>query len=59
MNWVGYNSATDIELPGHGVAQTGLRFPDVSLRASPRPGQCPCLDPARFHYEITSREITI
>ncbi len=56
MNWVGYNSATDIELPG------APRKPDFSFLMYPcaftAQGQAPCLDPARFHYEITSREVT-
>jgi transglutaminase-like putative cysteine protease len=57
MNWVGYNSATDIELPG-----AGKRTPNFAFLMYPcaftSNGQPDCLDPARFRYEITSREVT-
>ncbi len=55
MNWVGYNSATDIELPGAGSQRPNfsfLMYPCAFTTA----GQPNALDPARFHYEITSRE---
>jgi transglutaminase-like putative cysteine protease len=56
MNWVGYNSATDIELPG-----AGKRTPNFAFLMYPcaftTNGQPDALDPARFHYEITSREV--
>jgi transglutaminase-like putative cysteine protease len=57
MNWVGYNSATDIELPG-----AGNRTPNFAFLMYPcaftANGQPDCLDPARFHYEIVSREVS-
>ena len=57
MNWVGYNSATDIALPG-----SGGRKPDFPFLMYPcaftDQGTLPCLDPAHFHYEITARELT-
>jgi hypothetical protein len=55
MNWVGYNSATDIELPGAGQQPPNfsfLMYPCAFTTA----GQPNALDPARFRYEITSRE---
>jgi len=56
MNWIGYNSATDIELPG-----AGERVPNFAFLMYPctftGTGQPDTLDPARYHYEITSREI--
>ncbi len=56
MNWVGYNSATDIELPGG----DGSHKPDFTFLMYPcaftSEGNCPCTDPANFRYEITSRE---
>ena len=58
MNWVGYNSATDIELPGMGRQSPSFAFLMYPC-ASPPPGNAPCLDPARFRYEITAREMTI
>ena len=56
MNWIGYNSATDIELPDSGSRRPNfafLMYPCAFTSA----GQPDCLDPARFQYEITSREI--
>ena len=57
MNWVGYNSATDIELP-----DAGDRRPDFAFLMYPcaftSAGQPDCLDPERFRYEINSQEIT-
>ena len=57
MNWVGYNSATDMELPG-----SGGKKPDFCFLMYPcgftDQGALPCLDPVRFHYEITAKELT-
>ena len=58
MNWVGYNSATDIELPGAGQQRPNfpfLMYPCAFTAA----GQPNALDPTRFHYEIKSREIAV
>ncbi len=56
MNWVGYNSATDIELPG----TDGSHRPDFAFLMYPcaftSEGNRPCVDPAKFRYEISSRE---
>jgi len=56
MNWVGYNSATDIELPG-----TGQQRPNFSFLMYPvaftTAGQLNALDPARFKYEIISKQL--
>jgi transglutaminase-like putative cysteine protease len=55
MNWVGYNSATDIELPGAAQQRPNspfLMYPCAFTSA----GQPNALDPVRFQYEITSRE---
>ena len=57
MNWVGYNSATDIELPGAGRQRPNFAFLMYPC-AFTATGQPNCLDPARFRYEITSRELT-
>jgi transglutaminase-like putative cysteine protease len=58
MNWVGYNSATDIVLPGAAESQKPnfafLMYP-CAFTAT---GQPDCLDPAHYRYEITSREVT-
>lgn len=56
-NWIGYNSATDIELPGSGNQRPNfafLMYPCAFTSA----GQPDCLDPEKFRYEINSREIT-
>ena len=56
MNWVGYNSATDIELPDSGGQRPNfafLMYPCAFTSA----GQPDCLDPRQFHYDITSQEI--
>ena len=58
MNWIGYNSATDVELPGAGSRKTDfafLMYPCAFTSA----GECPCLDPGRFRYEISSREMPV
>jgi transglutaminase-like putative cysteine protease len=57
MNWVGYNSATDIVLPEAGAQQKPnfafLMYPCAFTSA----GQPDCLNPPQFQYEITSREV--
>jgi transglutaminase-like putative cysteine protease len=57
MNWVGYNSATDIELPGAGAQRPNFAFLmyPCAFTAS---GQPSAVDPAAFRYAITAREIT-
>ena len=59
MNWVAYNSATDIQLPGAVDAQQPefpfLMFPCAYDANAPRPAT----DPARFRYEISAREVPI
>ncbi|WP_419728237.1 transglutaminase-like domain-containing protein [Lichenicola sp.] len=58
MNWVGFNSATDIVLPGAPAGHTPnfpfLMYPCALTSA----GQPDCLDADRFRYEITSRDVT-
>jgi hypothetical protein len=57
MNWVGYNSATDIELPGSGRDRSNFAFLMYPC-AITATGQPDALDPAKFQYEIISKEIT-
>ena len=56
-NWIGYNSATDIVLPGAGPHQEPnfafLMYPCAFTTA----GQPDCLNPGRFRYDILSREV--
>jgi transglutaminase-like putative cysteine protease len=56
MNWIGYNSATDIELPGAGTEQPNFAFLMYPCAITAK-GQPNALDPAGFHYEIAAREI--
>ncbi len=57
MNWIGYNSATDVELPGAGGEKSNFAFLMYPCAITAK-GQPNTLDPARFRYEITSREIS-
>jgi transglutaminase-like putative cysteine protease len=55
MNWMAYNFAHDVALPGSGGAPAGfLMYP----QAETADGRLDSLDPDRFQYEITSREIS-
>jgi transglutaminase-like putative cysteine protease len=54
MNWIAYNYAHDVALPGSTNAQLGfLMYP----QAETNEGRIDGLDPDNFKYEITSREI--
>ena len=54
MNWMGYNFAHDVALPGSTGEPVGfLMYP----QADTADGRLDCLDPDNFKYEITSREI--
>src|SRR5947208_16040127 len=54
MNWVAYNFAHDVQLPGSGGASVNfLMYP----QAETNDGLLDSLDPDSFKYEITSREI--
>jgi transglutaminase-like putative cysteine protease len=56
MNWMAYNFAHDVALPGSSGAPVGfLMYP----QAETADGRLDCLDPDKFKYEITSREITL
>jgi len=54
MNWMAYNFAHDVALPGSSGAPLGfLMYP----QAESAEGRLDSLDPDTFRYEITSREI--
>jgi transglutaminase-like putative cysteine protease len=54
MNWIAYNFAHDVALPGSSGAPVGfLMYPQAETAGS----RLDCLDPDNFKYEITSREI--
>jgi transglutaminase-like putative cysteine protease len=53
MNWVGYNFAHDVALPGSSGAPIGfLMYPHAETNGGP----IDSLDPENFKYEITSKE---
>jgi transglutaminase-like putative cysteine protease len=53
MNWLAYNSAHDLDLPGaKGPKLEFLMYPQAETAA----GRLDCLDPDTFKYTITSRE---
>jgi transglutaminase-like putative cysteine protease len=55
MNWMGYNFAHDVALPGStGDAIGFLMYPQAETAG----GRLNCLDPDNFKYEITSKELT-
>ena len=55
MNWMAYNFAHDVDLPGSTGKSLGfLMYP----QAETSQGRLDCLDPDNFKYEITSRETT-
>ncbi len=55
MNWMAYNFAHDVTLPGSNGAPVGfLMYP----QAETSDGRLDCLDAESFKYEITSKEIT-
>jgi hypothetical protein len=55
MNWMAYNFAHDVALPGSSGTPVGfLMYP----QAETADGRLDCLDADSFKYEITSRETT-
>jgi transglutaminase-like putative cysteine protease len=54
MNWIAYNFAHDVALPGSTGAPVGfLMYPQAESADS----RLDCLDPDNFKYEITSKEV--
>jgi transglutaminase-like putative cysteine protease len=54
MNWLAYNHAHDVRLPGSGGKPVAfLMYPQCETGEQRRD----CLDPATFRYTITSREL--
>ena len=55
MNWMAYNYAHDVALPGSKRGSIGfLMYPQAETDA----GLLDCLDPDNFKYEISSRELS-
>lgn len=54
-NWIAYNDAHDVKLPGSDAAALGFfMYPQAETVA----GLMDCLDPDGFRYVITAREVT-
>ena len=54
MNWLAYNTAHDVKLPGAKAAPLGFfMYPQAETQA----GLLDCLDPDNLRYRITAREI--
>lgn len=54
MNWIAYNFAHDVTLPGSTRAPIGfLMYPQAETAG----GRLDCLDPDNFRYEITAKEV--
>jgi len=55
MNWMAYNFAHDVSLPGsHGAPVAFLMYPQAETDRE----RLDCLDPATFRYQIQSREVS-
>jgi len=54
MNWMAYNFAQDVELPGSSATVPFLMYP----QAQTAEGTLDSLDPENFKYEITARELS-
>jgi transglutaminase-like putative cysteine protease len=55
-NWLAYNFAHDVQLPGaKGPALEFLMYPQAETAA----GRLDCLDPDTFKYSITSKEVNV
>lgn len=55
MNWMAYNFAQDVELPGsNGMKLNFLMYPQAQTAEGP----LDCLDPDNFKYEITAKELS-
>jgi hypothetical protein len=55
MNWMAYNFAHDVALPGSsGPLVNFFMYP----QAETAEGRLDCLDPDKFRYEIISKELT-
>jgi len=55
MNWLAYNRAHDVSLPGSGGPKLGfLMYPQCETGGN----RVDCLDPDNFKYSITAKEVT-
>ena len=58
MNWMAYNYAADVQLPGDPKGKVGFfMYPNATINESSKAERVDSLDPDNFKYKITSREI--
>jgi hypothetical protein len=53
MNWMAYNDAHDVALPGSNRVLPFLMYPQAETAAAP----INSLDPDNFRYRISTREV--
>lgn len=54
-NWLAYNTANDVALPGHGPKVAFLMYPEAEAASA----RLDCLDPDKFKYTINSAAVQI
>jgi transglutaminase-like putative cysteine protease len=60
MNWLAYNYAHDVRLPGAARGPVGFfMYPNAEVAEQGRMSRVDSLDPENFRYTITSREILV
>jgi transglutaminase-like putative cysteine protease len=59
MNWLAYNYAADVQLPGDTKGKIGFfMYPNATVTEAGKAVRVDSLDPDNFKYKITVREIT-
>jgi transglutaminase-like putative cysteine protease len=60
MNWLAYNTAHDVRLPGAARGPVGFfMYPNAEVTEQGKVSRIDSLDPENFRYTITSREILV
>ena len=60
MNWLAYNYAHDVKLPGAARGPVGFfMYPNAEVTEQGKVARVDSLDPENFRYTITSREIIV
>lgn len=58
MNWIAFNYAADVQLPGDPKGKVGFfMYPNATINENGKAERVDSLDPDHFKYKITSREI--
>lgn len=59
MNWVAFNYAADVQLPGDPKGKVGFfMYPNATINENNKAERVDSLDPDHFKYTITAHEIT-